>query len=267
MRRGATAAAAVLAAGVLLFVVLLVAKRTDQAFTLGASKAGVVVQLIPRQEACEGPFDVPPGGAFDSVRVFVGTYAKPGPPMRVTLKDGRGRVVARPTVRGYADERTLEVPFGRSFSGRGYTVCFRNQGDSTVAMTGNGGAAVPASQLRIDGGEDIVADLSLSFGRPSRSVLSSVPDVLDHARLFRSPRLSGAVYGLLLVLLLAGAGWGLVAAVRSAEGPEDGDAGRADAAGDRPADGSPADDESADGTTAPADDAPADDDRPDRPRS
>jgi hypothetical protein len=57
----------------------------------------------------------------------------------------------------------------------------------------------------------------MSFGRPSRSLLAGVPDLLDRATLFRSPRLPAALYGIVLALLVAAAGCGLVLALRAAE--------------------------------------------------
>jgi hypothetical protein len=214
MRKGS--AVAVLVAGVLLFVVLLGVKRSEQAFSLGVAP-NTPLGVKPGQEGCQTPIDVPKGAAFDSVRIPLQTYGAPGPELRVTIRDARGRTVTRHTVRkGYRDG-TIDVPVGRSLSGRGYAVCVTNRGTNDVGLTGTGGGAAPFSAFILDGGEDTTTDVSLTFGRPARSLLAGVPDVLDRATLFRSPRLSGVLYGLLLALLLVGAGAATVAALRAAE--------------------------------------------------
>ncbi|WP_210491577.1 hypothetical protein [Patulibacter sp. SYSU D01012] len=216
MRRAGTVLAAVVAAGVLLLVVLGAVKRDDQAFSLGAPPSGVAVDLKPRQEACQAPIAVPDGTDFDQVRLPVGTYTKPGPALTVTVRRGRDVLVRRRVAAGYRDGSTLRVDTGRSIGGRDLSVCLRNDGTVPLALYGSG-AAVESSQLRVDGGDDAIVDLALSFGREPRSLLSLVPDVLDRATLFRSPRLAPAVYLLVLLVLVLGAAALAATALRRAE--------------------------------------------------
>lgn len=216
MRRAGAVLAAVVAAGVLLLVVLAVVKQDDQAFSLGAPPNGVAAELQPGERICQAPIAVPDGAAFDELRLPVGTYGRPGPALTATVERGGRPVVTTRVPAGYRDGGTLRVDVGREIDGHDLGVCLRNDGDVPVGLYGSGGA-VESSQLRVDGGDDIVSDLALSFGREPRSLLSLVPDVLDRATLFRSPRVAPAVY-LVLLLLLVGAAAALAAtALRRAE--------------------------------------------------
>jgi hypothetical protein len=218
MRSAARATAIVLALGLVVFVVLGLVKRSDDAFTLGAAAGGVAVQLAPEQEACQGPIAVPDGGAFDGAEQPVGTYGQPGPELRVTLRDANGRAVARHTLRaGYRDGSTVEIPFGRRIDRQGLVLCFENRGRTDAGLYGTGGNPVVDSALRVDDGDDTQADLALTFTRPSRSVLAAAPDVFDRATLFRSPRLPAILFAIVLLALVVGAGWTLVAAMRAAD--------------------------------------------------
>src|SRR3954471_7041453 len=87
---------AVMAVGVLGFALFLVVRQTPKAFTVGVQSGAPAVVLRAGQTACQAPLDVPPGGAFDRVRLKVGTYFKAGPPLEVAVRRGvRGPVLAR----------------------------------------------------------------------------------------------------------------------------------------------------------------------------
>lgn len=224
MRSAARALIAVLVVGAIAFAVLLVTKRSDDAFSMNVPPSTAAVKLEPGAEACQGPINTPIGGAFDAARVRIGTVNLPGPEIAVTLRDRSGALVARTTIpAGYADNTSPRITLGPGRrTGSGYRLCLENRGQQTVYLYGSGGDPNPSTTLTIDG-KPQAEDLALTFQRPSRSLASSVGDILERATLFRTPRLSSALYGLLLVVLLGGAGLAMTVALRSAERDDDAD--------------------------------------------
>lgn len=202
--------------GVVLLALVAVTRRTHDAFALNAPRSTPAVELGAGQEACQTPVDVPVGGAFDAVRLQLATFGRPGPALGVRVLDARGRVLAAHTLAaGYADQTDTAVPLGRRLDGRGYRICFENRGPRKLAIFGTGGGAVPSSATQVDGRE-VPFDLALRFERQEHSLASVTGDVLRRATLFRSPRLNAATYGVLLVVLLAGAAFALGRALRDA---------------------------------------------------
>lgn len=217
MRKPAVTFLAIALVGVVAFLIVAATSTSRQAFSLNAPASAPAVVLKPGSTACQLPIDVPIGGAFRSVKLQLGTFRRPGPAFEVSLRDAQDRVLARRTVpAGYPDIDRPSVDLGRTFDGRGYRLCFENRGQHKLAIYGTDGAAVPASTVEQDG-KPVNVDLALSFERGARSNLATLGDTLERATLFRSPRLSAAVYGILLVLLLTGAGAALLTALRRAD--------------------------------------------------
>src|SRR3954454_20103313 len=104
------------AAAVLALAIVAVAQRTSLAFTLGVARAAAVARLAPGEQACQQPIDVPSGGAFDRVALGVGTYRRPGPPLRLTVREAGGdRVLAAGTLAGgYPDVTRQLIRLDRS---------------------------------------------------------------------------------------------------------------------------------------------------------
>src|SRR3954468_20221235 len=87
--------AAVLVVGVLLFVLVVTLSQTSKAFTVGVQSGGPAVTLTTNQTVCQQPLDVPRGGSFDRIRLKLGTYGKPGPPLAIAVKvASTGRILA-----------------------------------------------------------------------------------------------------------------------------------------------------------------------------
>lgn len=203
--------------GAATFVALGALRHSDDAFTLNVPIIGVAAQVDPGSTFCQEPFAVPIGGAFDGGRLQLGTERRPGPELRVTLTDADRRRLARTTIpAGYADNSSPTFDFDRTIeSGRGLRLCVTNAGDVPVFPYGSGGDPNPTTQFMLDG-EPQPVDVAVTFERSTRSTLATAGDMLERAVLFRTPRLSAALYGALLVLLLVAAATAGTIALRSA---------------------------------------------------
>jgi hypothetical protein len=220
----------VVVVGVLAFALVVALRQTPRAFSIGVQSAGAVVALKDGQEVCQAPIDVPAGGAFDRVRIRVGTFSRSGPPLALTVHDARGATVARGSLAGgYPDiteQTTHAVALDHRIAAgtRGLSVCLENRGSNRVGVYGNGDAAASGSTAKLNG-KPANVDIELVFERAPRSYGAQLSSILDRAVLFRSPRLAGALYFILLALLVAVAVGGVGVALR----------GVGEGAGDEPA--------------------------------
>lgn len=230
MRRVASVFLVTVLAGVVAFVLLGLLRQSDDAFTLSVPPHGVAAEIPGGSTFCQREIAVPVGGAFDGGRLPIGTEGRPGPRLRVVLEDARGRTIARTTIPGgYADNSSPSFRFDRTIDrGRGLRLCVTNEGDQPIFPYGSGGDPNPTTSFTLDGTLQPV-DVALVFERPTRSTLASAGDILSRAALFRTPRLSGTLYGLLLLVLLGGAVAAVAYALRSASC--DDEAAEADSAG------------------------------------
>lgn len=222
MPRPRIAFLATLAAGALLFLVVSLVRGTTLVYTLGVPANGVVVKLERGQTFCQEPIDAEAGDAFDHVEVSLGTYHRPGPPLSVTVRDlDTRRVLARGALAGgYPDisqAQTTSIRLDHGVHPRRLSVCFRDEGQHSVAFYGAGDGATPGTATR--DGKPLGADVTLAFTAAHRSWASQAGDVFARARLFRTPRIPGWLYFAGLVLLAAGAAAALTAAVGSALEP------------------------------------------------
>lgn len=211
---------ATLAAGAVLFLVVSLVRGTTLSYTLGVASNGVAVKLEPRQAFCQEPITAQSDRAFDHVELTLGTYHRPGSPLTVTVVDPESRrVLARGALAaGYPDiaQRPIaRVALDHAVNPRTLAVCFRNTGEHSTAFYGAGDAATSPSSATRDG-KSLGADVSIAFTGDRHSWASSIGDVFDRARLFRTPRLPGWLYLSGLVLLAAAAAAALTAAVGSA---------------------------------------------------
>ncbi len=196
-----------------------VVQHTTQAFTLGVIRAAPAVTLDTGQVACQRPIDVPEGGAFDRVDLSAGTFQQTGSPLEVTVQDARGSALAHGSLAGgypdIAQAPVHHVDLDRTVGAGSVAVCVRNRGPRRVAIYGNADAAARSSTAYKDG-KPIHVDLSLQFQRPSRSIASELPRLLDRAALFRAPWLGPWLWWILIVALVAGGPWLLLRALRAA---------------------------------------------------
>ncbi len=217
MRRAGLAFLATVLLGAVTFVVLGALRSSDDAFTLNVPITGIVTELPGDATFCQSQIRVPIGGAFDGGRLVLGTERRRGPELEVLLADGRGEPIARATVAaGYADNSDVRFRFDRTIeSGHDLQLCVTNAGDVPVFPYGSGGDPNPSTQFTLDRAP-LPVDAAVVFERPTRSTLATVGDMLERAALFRTPRLSAALYGVLLLLLFAAATAAGTVAIRAA---------------------------------------------------
>src|SRR4051794_18858149 len=179
MRRPVAVCAGLCAVSVLALVIAGLARHTRLAFTLGVPAAIPTATLQPGQEACQTPISVPPGGDYDRVVLKLGTFGQPGSGVAVQVRRlGSGRVLGEGTIpAGYPDiarQPEHRVNVGAIPAGSQTEVCVVNRGDRRVAIYGNADAASRTSTETFEG-KPTGTDMTLSFERSPRSLLSLVP--------------------------------------------------------------------------------------------
>lgn len=113
--------------------------------------ARMVVDVAPDQQWCQSGEQVPRDAA--ALELLVGTYGRPGPPLRWEVVGADGRTRAEAAVRGgYADGRRLRLELGDA-AGDPATVCVTNEGAERLALAGRGAEAhmPPGLAMTLDG--------------------------------------------------------------------------------------------------------------------
>ncbi len=209
MRRAWVAFAAVLAAGLVALVVIGLTNTSALAYSIGVVPASPID--VPRGErACQGPIRLPEGTSFDRVAFTIGTYQRPGQPVRIDVHEagGTGRRLATGRLEGgYGDVDQVPehvVPVGRVGSGVPVEICLLNEGNRKLALFGQAGQASPRTQGSLDGAP-VDVDFGFTMLTEERSLLALLPDMAERAALFRAGWISPAVYLVLGLLILVGA--------------------------------------------------------------
>lgn len=221
MRRAAIVALGAIAVGVVGLVLAAMLHHTSRAGTLGVHAAAPVAKLNAGDTVCQRPIDVAEGAEFDVVDTSIGTYGKRGSPLLMTVDDVGGRRLASARIAGgYPDIGTQQVHRARLdatvTAPRRISVCVHNLGRRPVALYGDVDFAARGSTAYVNG-RPIGFDVVLDFEGRSHSMASLVPRMLSRAALFRFAGLGTWVYVVLIALLLVGAPWLLVRALRGAE--------------------------------------------------
>ena len=201
--------AAVATIGVFLVVgaVVLGQSSTRYAATNGVENVAWVAQLRPGQSACQAPVLLAKDS--DGVRLFVGTYQRPGPPLEAVFRDASGRILRRGMLgAGYPDATWQVLRFDPvAESVQADSLCIRATSGS-VALAGNLDGTINANQALAVGGTPTTADLSYQLVRAGDSTLFALlPTIFHRASLLRPSWVGDWTYyvaaALLAVLLLA----------------------------------------------------------------
>ena len=208
MRRAAAGFAVVFALGVIALVVTGIARGSSLVYSPGVV-ASVPIDVPAGQRACQAPIRLPEGASFDRIAFSVGTYGRPGPPIRVEVRDDRGgsRLATGQLEGGYGDLDAVPehvVPVGRVDSDAPLRICLVNQGSRKLAILGQPGVASPRTAATV-GGTAIDSDLAVTLRTGERSLLSLLPEMAERAALFRAGWVTPAVYAVLGLLILVGA--------------------------------------------------------------
>jgi hypothetical protein len=202
----------------LALVGLLATMTTDKrglAFTLGVQPQQVAAVLKTEQEVCQRPIDVSADAA--SVEFEAGTFGRPGPPLRTTVRtDGESWSAVLPG--GYPDNSRQRVRVGGIEEGNRISVCLRNLGKHPAALYGSGAGAARTSAAFLDG-QELPGALMLVFHRsPSRSMFSLLPTVFERAALFHPGWTETWLFWFLAALLVTAVPVALALSLASAAG-------------------------------------------------
>jgi hypothetical protein len=203
--RAVVALLLVFALGVAAVAAVAARDERDLAFTLGVAPALVAAEIRPGGEACQRPVAV--AHDISGVRMQLGTYERPGPPIEAVVRPVAGGrpLAAGRLAGGYPDVTEQTVSLDRPVAaGRRVAVCVRNAGDRRVAVYGGPELARRGSAVYV-GGVEQSTDMALVFTREGRSALARVPDVFERATVFRAGWVGAWTYWVLLALVLLAA--------------------------------------------------------------
>ncbi len=147
------------AVGLLLAVGTLVAVMSKHQERLAGTNSevefsGVALPVRPGADRC-APNEMVPSGA-SSVRVYAGTFGRPGQPVSVTVLDGARQVSQGRLPGGYPDNTPLRIPITPIHRNLYHaSVCLRNLGTKRLQFAGNltpqvGPKPAGAEQIRYD---------------------------------------------------------------------------------------------------------------------
>lgn len=201
------AALATLAGGALLaLIAVLGAAAADErrfSFALEVQPRLVVAVAGPGEEACQRGIEVE--AAFDVVEVLLGTYARPGPALAISVRgSGSRRLLARGLIpAGAGDNQPARGRLDREVPDAGRVdVCVRNAGRRRVAFYG--GSIFDSASTATIGGEP-AGDIVMSFHRAEpRSVLSTVPEMPGRAAILRPDPIGAWTFWLMVAALVLG---------------------------------------------------------------
>jgi hypothetical protein len=201
MRSAAVAFAVTFAIGLGVLAAFGLSARTSTAYTLGVYPATAASSFERGDRLCQAPIRAPRGLAFDRVGFWIETGKRPGPELRVEVRDdetdrllGEGTLAA-----GYPDftrEREHLVEVGRIQTDAPLRVCVINDTRRAAAVIGQVETASPSTAGTLNG-KPIGMDLSVNLHTGDRSLLAALPDIADRASRFRPGWLPPIVYLLL----------------------------------------------------------------------
>jgi hypothetical protein len=207
MRSAAVAFAVAFLVGIGLLGFFGLRDRTSLAYTLGVFPATPASSVERGDRLCQAPIRAPRGLEFERVGLYVETNGRPGPRLRVEVRDnetrrllGAGRLAA-----GYPDftrEREHLVDVGHIQFDAPMRICVVGETQRPVGIVGQVdiGSSVTTSTLN---GKQIGMDLSLNLHEEdARSLLAWMPEIADRAARFRAGWVTPLVYLLLTVAIV-----------------------------------------------------------------
>jgi hypothetical protein len=194
-----------LAGIVVTFVVLLAHSAPRRSGTDLTPNGAFVAFLHAGQQACQGQELLP--ADTSAVRMTIGTYGRPGPPVRVAWSQQGGRPIALGELGSGWQQGVVTIPVRHvSQPSDGLRVCLTNGGPQVIALAGT----KPDSGYSVDvAGGTIAGRLRFDYLRPGReSWFELLPTLvyrstIGKAGLVRHWAWAGAVVLMLLAAALA----------------------------------------------------------------
>ncbi|HZO59469.1 MAG TPA: hypothetical protein VFB51_07250 [Solirubrobacterales bacterium] len=200
-RSGIVALAAVAACAVVGLLAVALTDDRDLAFTLGVQASQPAAVIGRGDAACQFPIDA--SAKARSVKVKVGTYRRPGPPLEFRVSTS-GEPAAGALPAGYRDLTWQEVRLDREVADERIAVCVLNRGDRRVALFGGPALAARASAAYVNRREQ-PTDIAMVFERgDSRSALSLLPTAFERAALWHPGWAGEWLFWVLLAAVVAG---------------------------------------------------------------
>jgi hypothetical protein len=211
MRSAAIGFVVAFVAGLIALAAVALGQRSTLVYSLGVKPAIPAATLTKGAQACQGPVRPPRETTFDRVGFLLITSGRPGPPVRVEVRDaGSDRTIAAGRLqRGYADydandpvEHVVEV--GRVHTNAPLQLCLTDEGSKSVSVIGQAGIASPTTAGTLDG-TPLTTDLTFNLRSGGSSIASLLPQIAERASRFRAGWISPIVYLLLALGIVVGA--------------------------------------------------------------
>jgi hypothetical protein len=192
-------AAVGLVAIAVVFALILLNRDQRRSGTDLTPNGAFVAALGTGQQACQDGELLPADTA--AVQITIGTYGRPGPPLRVAFTDPRGRVLASGGLRAGWHQGVVRIPVARvSHASEGVRVCVRNAGPQTIALAGD---LPDPGYLMTVAGKTTGGRLRYDYMRPGReSWLQLLPTLVHRSTLGRSDLVRGWGWAAVLTLML-----------------------------------------------------------------
>ncbi len=196
----------VVAAGLLVVVVALTLVLLHTGHRRSGSNlvpnGAFVTGLGTGQQVCQGEELLP--ADTSAVRVTIGTYGRPGPPVAVTIGNARGVLTSGFLAAGWR-QGVVEIPVRHvSRATYGARICLRNSGPGFIALAGD--APDPGYTLEVDG-KPLGAQIRYDYMRPGReSWLEMLPAIVHRSTIAKAWFVRNWAWAAALVLMLLAVG-------------------------------------------------------------
>jgi hypothetical protein len=164
-----------------------------------------VAVLGPGQRACQGQELLPADTA--AVRITIGTYGKPGPPLRLTVTGPSGETLTSGGLPAGWRQGVVQIPVAHVSSAmEGARVCLLSDGPQPIAL---GGALPDPGYRMVVAGRTVEGRLRYDYMRPGReSWLELLPTLAYRSTLAKSGLVRHWAWAAALLLMLFAAALG-----------------------------------------------------------
>jgi hypothetical protein len=158
-----------------------------------------VAALRAGQHACQDGELLPADTA--AVRLTIGTYGLPGPPVQITFTGPHGESLTQGGLAAGWRQGVVDIPVRHvSNASAGVRVCLRNSGPQSIALAGD----LPDPGYRMEvGGSSVEGRLRYDYMRPGReSWLALLPTIVYRSTLGKADLVRHWAWAAALVLML-----------------------------------------------------------------
>jgi hypothetical protein len=192
-----------LTAIVVILVAVLLQRDQRRSGTDLTPNGAFVAALGAGQQTCQNQELLP--ADTSAVRMTIGSYGRPGPPVKVAFTGPRGQTLSAGTLPAGWREGVVQIPVSHvSKATDGVQVCLRDGGHEPIAIAG--AVPDPGYQMQV-GSKTVEGRLRYDYMRPGReSWLELIPTIVHRSTLAKSGLVRHWAWVGALLLMLASIG-------------------------------------------------------------